>query len=672
MEFNKNQKLALGVVGGLLGLSWYMGNQFEKADMMRSENFRADDDLVITFERVFDDYGEDGLGDGEQIVATQSVKVSKQDYLNYMRKIVPPSDMIGDLDYFVFDYLNPSQIQYIKGGEYQDNDRYEGSGVHWLKIENEPEEIEQVRQEVIAHYGGEYDAETFEAEGICPLCDTGHMDSYTELCNTCGHCVDGCGMWAGQGCQCLEAETFEASNTKKPKLTPTQLKTLNMMKASTFYGGDRGNATRYAYVEIDNRGWKPYTTRPVQALIDKGIVTIGGGSRKFYGRVESMEAYHVYLNPVAWEYPFQYDSDKSLSQVGDKIVQNAKVRQQQHARILKQKQDEENMTEDEMWDNLFDNSPELKEIYGFGAETFASPDDYCSDCHVDGDNSTGRMYLVCDDCGDSYGAETFNADGAYMRKTKSQTYENEKWGIFWDGDSRYRWYGISLIDNPNDVRIVAEYDANATYPYALSIPQPDEVKQFRTFNELLGHLDNMMERGQIGVFAHGVDGNRMRGRSKYPTVGDWTWYGAENFDAETMTPSEVKVKVTKDVTPKGSKIIVEECVDIQAHKADATANFYRVRFRDPSEMSNFRVPAWAARAANTMGSKYYDVAGSKVTMGQDKSGNWKIQSVMIPKRANVDVDLALKIANHIQDRLEKEGKWAPKKCQDNERVLVIR
>lgn len=151
-----------------------------------------------------------------------------------------------------------------------------------------------------------------------------------------------------------------------------------------------------------------------------------------------------------------------------------------------------------------------------------------------------------------------------------------------------------------------------------------------------------------------------------------TIYHAEEYVAETMTPSEVNVKVTKDVTPKGSKIIVEECVDIQAHKADATANFYRVRFRDPSEMSNFRVPAWAARAANTMGSKYYDVAGSKVTMGQDKSGNWKIQSVMIPKRANVDVDLALKIANHIQDRLEKEGKWAPKKCQDNERVLVIR
>ena len=37
-----------------------------------------------------------------------------------------------------------------------------------------------------------------------------------------------------------------------------------------------------------------------------------------------MEAYIVYLNPVAWKYPFRYDYDKSLSQVGDKIVQNKK------------------------------------------------------------------------------------------------------------------------------------------------------------------------------------------------------------------------------------------------------------------------------------------------------------------------------------------------------------
>ena len=37
MQFDKTQKRALVFVAGLLGLSWYMGNQYEKADMMRSE-----------------------------------------------------------------------------------------------------------------------------------------------------------------------------------------------------------------------------------------------------------------------------------------------------------------------------------------------------------------------------------------------------------------------------------------------------------------------------------------------------------------------------------------------------------------------------------------------------------------------------------------------------------
>jgi len=37
MRFDKTQKRALVFVAGLLGLSWYMGNQFERADMMRSE-----------------------------------------------------------------------------------------------------------------------------------------------------------------------------------------------------------------------------------------------------------------------------------------------------------------------------------------------------------------------------------------------------------------------------------------------------------------------------------------------------------------------------------------------------------------------------------------------------------------------------------------------------------
>jgi len=147
---------------------------------------------------------------------------------------------------------------------------------------------------------------------------------------------------------------------------------------------------------------------------------------------------------------------------------------------------------------------------------------------------------------------------------------------------------------------------------------------------------------------------------------------AESFNAQMMPPVEGEVKIVKDVTPKGGKTTVEECIDIQAIKADAGPNYYRVKFREPADFENFRVPAWAARAANTMGSKYYDVAGSKVTMGQLKDGGaWKIQSIMVPNKSQVNPELALKIANHIQDRLEKEGKWASKKCQDRETVLIV-
>ena len=117
--------------------------------------------------------------------------------------------------------------------------------------------------------------------------------------------------------------------------------------------------------------------------------------------------------------------------------------------------------------------------------------------------------------------------------------------------------------------------------------------------------------------------------------------------------------------------IVEECVDIQGGKVDETSNYYRVRFRDPKDFTNFRVPAWAARAANSIGVKYYDVRGSKITMGQTAEGKWKIQSIMIPNNSFVNPKEAAIIANHIQDRIEREGKWAKKDCKDRERVLVV-
>jgi len=583
MEFNKNQKLAIGVVGGLLGLSWYMGNQFEKADMMRAETSHfgghSTEPICTTYACRTEIGGTHKGSDAMRFLAFLNEVKRKARISNISYEHIGDEGAFGVV-VFKFDICKSGYKPTIAQVKAQLDGLRNGMILRGADYEDLHRPIETL------------------AEG-----DEPNEEWY------------------------MGAETFEASNTKKPKLTPTQLKTLNMMKASTFYGGDRGNATRYAYVEIDNRGWKPYTTRPVQALIDKGIVTIGGGSRKFYGRVESMEAYHVYLNPVAWEYPFQYDSDKSLSQVGDKIVQNAKVRQQQHARILKQKQDEENMTLEEVLDELF------------GAETFDA-EALARDWKWKGIGWTPE--------------EEATLSREEKESVAEQLYNDWRAGKIkaTDVDEYYE-----RLENGAET-----FKANKTAYQSIEEIQYDFNVLWDAYNKLFSFIYEFSDMGDDYVTEKG---------KKY-IENHMTIYHAEEYVAETMTPSEVEVKVTKDVTPKGSKIVVEECVDIQAKKADTTSNFYRVRFRDPADMSNFRVPAWAARAANTMGSKYYDVAGSKVTMGQDKSGNWKIQSVMIPKRANVDVDLALKIANHIQDRLEKEGKWAPKKCQDNERVLVIR
>lgn len=114
--------------------------------------------------------------------------------------------------------------------------------------------------------------------------------------------------------------------------------------------------------------------------------------------------------------------------------------------------------------------------------------------------------------------------------------------------------------------------------------------------------------------------------------------------------------------PKG------ECIDIVATKADPTRNFYRVRFRNPKRFRDgeYTTPKWATRAAQTIGTKYYGVSGCKITMAKPKDGSWMIQSVLIPKGEKVDEKMALKIANHIQDRIEKEGQWAKKMCRDNE------
>ncbi len=119
----------------------------------------------------------------------------------------------------------------------------------------------------------------------------------------------------------MDAETFEASGTKKPKLTPKQKQALDMMKYS--YGA---NKNEYAYVEVDNRGWKPHRTRQVQALLDKGLIEIDKAENNdYYGYIKNYKAYIVKLTPLAWEYKYEdpfgkYTPGSMYQQDGDKMV----------------------------------------------------------------------------------------------------------------------------------------------------------------------------------------------------------------------------------------------------------------------------------------------------------------------------------------------------------------
>ena len=81
---------------------------------------------------------------------------------------------------------------------------------------------------------------------------------------------------------------FEADNVK---LSPKQKETLEKIKKSA---GEPGGA----YVQVDNRGWKPYRTRPVQGLLDKGMIKIIARTDKYpldYPRIYDRYAYHVVL-----------------------------------------------------------------------------------------------------------------------------------------------------------------------------------------------------------------------------------------------------------------------------------------------------------------------------------------------------------------------------------------
>lgn len=81
-------------------------------------------------------------------------------------------------------------------------------------------------------------------------------------------------------------------------------------------------------------------------------------------------------------------------------------------------------------------------------------------------------------------------------------------------------------------------------------------------------------------------------------------------------------------------------------KVDVTANFQRVRMKEPRYVE-YRNPEWAARVARSVAG-----AGAEVTMGLTAKGAWKVQSVQIPKkRGRGDAD-AKRLAKQITDKIE--------------------
>ena len=119
------------------------------------------------------------------------------------------------------------------------------------------------------------------------------------------------------------AESYEAES--KPRLSEKQLWSLNVMKTSIYHGGEGS----YAYVEVDNRGYKTFMSRPVQGLLNKGLIDIPRNKNPgFWGSVESYNAYLVFLTPLAWEYDYTYpfsSGNGDIRQEGNKMVSDAET-----------------------------------------------------------------------------------------------------------------------------------------------------------------------------------------------------------------------------------------------------------------------------------------------------------------------------------------------------------
>ena len=598
MQFDKTQKRALVFVAGLLGLSWYMGGQYEKADMMRSEA----DGYAYAYN--------EGHSDSRKDEDYQPVLTSGREEARFRKILKQRAEDFGAEDWWK---TNPNFWEYVAinyGHLFDEEGHY---------VPQRPEqELEVIAQEWIPLYIASkkmpMSAEDFAAENMLYI-----LEHYTVNWREGGDSVEyhiGTSLMNLADALTNALDTLEEHNRHEDwcEDAKTDEEYENRVERWEGRDGEDENGLLELLMEVQGDGYGLDNLNRYTLTVKEAPVHLRGSSEYYAETFNAPYAGSGSLMNIGQDTSLGNFTSKELTESsavhGD--FNEASLNYSGHQN-LQVRGAESPKT------RTFVVSSVDYETDGEDQDELGLPQDFTFVLDIDGPfgiGDTTDMQEIADEIVDDISDETgWLVSGFYFQERMP------------DGTL------VSLDAETFD----AEYDFQN---HAITTVEADDEEEA---------WDNF---GRYGV--------------------EEDWSIVDVREAETMTPSEVKVKVTKDVTPKGSKIIVEECVDIQAHKADATANFYRVRFRDPAEMSNFRVPAWAARAANTMGSKYYDVAGSKVTMGQDKSGNWKIQSVMVPKRANVDVDLALKIANHIQDRLEKEGRWASKKCQDNERILIIR
>ena len=79
---------------------------------------------------------------------------------------------------------------------------------------------------------------------------------------------------------------------------------------------------------------------------------------------------------------------------------------------------------------------------------------------------------------------------------------------------------------------------------------------------------------------------------------------------------------------------------------DETPTYFRIRFRMPYQFVTHRVPEWARTVSESISK------GSKVVVGKNVKGEWKVQSVMIRKGYGKTKTDAKKLATRIVRKIE--------------------